>query len=94
MLLAWGVLILAVWHVVAMGREGLQQAQAMHQIPCADCKFFTNEPTLKCSVHPIEALSEQAIGCPDFEIANPMWAAYLHLKETQRAGQDNEQVVP
>jgi RNA polymerase subunit RPABC4/transcription elongation factor Spt4 len=52
----------------------------MHQIPCADCQFFTHNMRLKCPVHPTEALSEQAIGCTDFYHADPTLAAQLKLK--------------
>jgi RNA polymerase subunit RPABC4/transcription elongation factor Spt4 len=39
----------------------------MHQIPCANCQFFTRDYHLKCTVHPAQALTEEAIGCGDFE---------------------------
>jgi hypothetical protein len=38
----------------------------MHQIPCANCQFFTGDYHLKCPIHPAIALSEAAIGCPDY----------------------------
>ncbi len=70
MCLGWGFLgclALNLWHFV---RETVQVAQKLHQIPCSQCQFFTNNPTLKCTVHPRSALSEQAIHCPDFSIFN------------------------
>ncbi|WP_348251226.1 hypothetical protein [Leptolyngbya subtilissima] len=39
----------------------------MHKIPCAECRYFTNDHRLKCPIHPKIALSESAIDCPDFE---------------------------
>jgi hypothetical protein len=41
----------------------------LHQIPCSNCVFFTGEYNLKCTVHPCNALSEEAIGCKDYERA-------------------------
>lgn len=62
----WGFLAclgLSLWSFV---RETVQVTQHLHQIPCAQCQFFTNNSVLKCTVHPTTALSEQAIHCPDF----------------------------
>jgi hypothetical protein len=38
----------------------------LHQIPCANCQFFTGDYRLKCTVNPYEALTEDAINCSDF----------------------------
>jgi hypothetical protein len=84
LVVAWAVVILGVWQIVATVRDSVKRAQQMHQIPCAGCKFFTNSRHLKCPLHPVEALSEQAINCPDFEVANPVLAASLRQ---QQAGQ-------
>ncbi|MEY3296849.1 MAG: hypothetical protein RLZZ597_109 [Cyanobacteriota bacterium] len=70
--LAWGLVVMTVWQLVAVTRDGMQRAQRMHQIPCAGCRYFTNSPFLKCPLHPKTALSEAAIGCGDYETSNPM----------------------
>ncbi|WP_373403961.1 hypothetical protein [Cylindrospermopsis raciborskii] len=44
----------------------VQIAQKMHQIPCPNCQFFTNNYRLKCTVNPYTASTEGAIGCPDY----------------------------
>jgi RNA polymerase subunit RPABC4/transcription elongation factor Spt4 len=77
---AWSVVLLGLWQVFAATRDTVKRAQVMHQIPCADCRFFTRNMHLKCPVHPTEALSEQAIGCADFSNADPMVAAQFELK--------------
>jgi hypothetical protein len=64
--LGWGFVIclgLSLWTFL---RETVQVTQRLHQIPCARCQFCTNNPVLKCAVHPQAALTEQAIHCPDF----------------------------
>lgn len=68
---AWTVMGLVVWNIVAAAREGISRARQMHQIPCADCRYFTNSHFLKCPIHPAEASSEAAIGCRDFESNKP-----------------------
>lgn len=55
------------WSIFAMARDGTQQVKHLHEIPCANCRFFTHSYYLKCPVHPAEALSEEAIGCRDYE---------------------------
>jgi RNA polymerase subunit RPABC4/transcription elongation factor Spt4 len=39
----------------------------MHQIPCHNCQFFTNNYRLKCTVHPSIANTEEAIDCSDYQ---------------------------
>ncbi|HEY9762576.1 MAG TPA: hypothetical protein V6D07_08630 [Trichocoleus sp.] len=68
---AWTVVVLVVWNIVAAAREGISRAKQMHQIPCADCRYFTNSHFLKCPINPTLALSEEAIGCRDFESIKP-----------------------
>ena len=77
--LAWSVVALGIWQVIATARDSVQRAKTMHRIPCSDCAFFTNQAVLKCPLHPTEALSEEAIGCLDFETANPILAAHERL---------------
>lgn len=69
---AWAVMGIAVWNIAATVREGFTQARQMHQIPCANCTYFTNSHFLKCPIHPTRALSEDAINCPDYENARPV----------------------
>ena len=65
--IAWGSIALGLWHVIAAGRATLRRSVAMHEIPCANCQFFTNDHRLKCPVHPHAALTPDAVGCRDFE---------------------------
>ncbi|MGB3534331.1 MAG: hypothetical protein WBA13_12550 [Microcoleaceae cyanobacterium] len=66
LVLAWGFVILLISSVLGAIRDTVRRAQQMHQIPCADCTFFTKDYHLKCPVQPMIALSEQAINCPDY----------------------------
>lgn len=65
--IAWGLVGITVWQLVALTRDGLERVKIMHQIPCANCRYFTHSPLLKCPLHPKTALSEEAIGCGDYE---------------------------
>jgi hypothetical protein len=64
---AWGLVVMTVWNLVAATRDGVKRAQVMHQIPCSECRYFTNNYLLKCPLHPKIALSEEAINCGDYE---------------------------
>jgi hypothetical protein len=70
--LAWGLLAITAWNIVAATRDGVKRAKVMHQIPCSECRYFTNSHLLKCPLHPKIALSEAAIDCRDFEASNPL----------------------
>ncbi|MEO0375951.1 MAG: hypothetical protein AAF329_15265 [Cyanobacteria bacterium P01_A01_bin.17] len=65
---AWGFVFLMSWRLTAAVRAGVSTSARLHQIPCADCQFFTGDYHLKCTVHPDAALSERAIDCRDFKV--------------------------
>lgn len=54
--------------VVRAFKQGTEQLRRLHQIPCHNCDFFTNDFRLKCTVHPMKACTEDAISCIDFEM--------------------------
>lgn len=64
---AWGVVGLGAWTLWIALRDSITRGRQMHRIPCAACRYFSGDYHLKCPVHPQVALSEAAIGCPDFE---------------------------
>jgi hypothetical protein len=37
-----------------------------HPFPCYRCQYFSNNLHLRCTVHPVTALTEQAVDCRDF----------------------------
>ncbi len=54
------------WEIASWIRSILATARRMHQIPCWDCRFCSDDPYLKCAVHPDQAQTEAAIECADF----------------------------
>jgi hypothetical protein len=66
--IAWGLVSYFVYSLGNTSVEGWKQLRRMHQVPCSRCLYFTGDYNLKCSVRPCDALTEQAIGCRDFEI--------------------------
>ena len=63
---AWGLMFLLLWSIGSAIADSVKRAKRMHQIPCANCVFFTGDYHLKCPVQPKIALSEDAIDCPDY----------------------------
>lgn len=64
--LTWGIILLLLWTVWSAARDTVAAAKRMHQIPCPNCRFFTGDYRLKCTVHPSIANSEDAITCLDY----------------------------
>lgn len=71
-LLGWTFIALMLLSVGTALKDGISQVKKMHQIPCANCQFFTGDYHLKCTVHPAKALSDEAIDCTDYQLVpNP-----------------------
>lgn len=64
---AWGLTLIAIWSIIGILTDMARKTQQMHQIPCANCVFFSGDYRLKCPVNPKIALSEEAIDCPDYQ---------------------------
>jgi hypothetical protein len=47
--------------------KNLKTIKNFHQIPCSSCRFFKNNPYLKCAVHPLKVSSAEAINCSDYK---------------------------
>ena len=54
------------WRLTAIAERAIKHLKRLHQIPCSNCAYFTGDYRLKCTVNPMVALSETAIGCNDF----------------------------
>ena len=54
------------WTIVSALLDAMAQAKRMHQIPCGNCRFSTNNHRLKCTMNPYNANTEEAIDCPDY----------------------------
>ncbi|MBR8826823.1 MAG: hypothetical protein DSM107014_02790 [Gomphosphaeria aponina SAG 52.96 = DSM 107014] len=63
---AWTFVILLGWSLWSGMRATVARAKQMHQIPCANCQFFTNDYRLKCTIQPYIANTEKAIDCCDY----------------------------
>ncbi len=39
---------------------------SLHQLPCHNCRYFSNNNYFKCAVHPSTVLTEEAMNCRDY----------------------------
>ena len=67
-LVAWGLVVSCFYSLGDTSIKGWKQLRRMHQVPCSRCMYLTGDYNLKCTVRPSNALTEQAIGCRDFEV--------------------------
>ncbi|MGL5834917.1 MAG: hypothetical protein ACRC1Z_17045 [Waterburya sp.] len=63
---AFSILSLCSWSLISCILDVIAQAKKMHQIPCSNCRFFTGDYRLKCTINPSIANTEQAIDCGDY----------------------------
>ncbi|MBE9101851.1 hypothetical protein [Vacuolonema iberomarrocanum] len=68
--LIWVMLVGFFLSVCFAMRDSMVRLKRLHQIPCSRCDFFTGDYRLKCTVHPCKVMSEDAIGCLDYEPAS------------------------
>ena len=61
------LLFVCAWSLFSAFIDALARAKQMHQIPCTQCRFFTNNYRLKCAINPSIANTEKAIDCSDYQ---------------------------
>ncbi len=66
-IIACGLVVVSVFSLNLAFREGTTYLKRLHRIPCSGCAYFTGDYRLKCTLHPVEALTEEALECLDFE---------------------------
>lgn len=66
----WAMIIFAFSRSIQTLKAGRDHLASLHEIPCSQCQYFTQNYSLKCTVHPYEALTQDAINCLDFEEAS------------------------
>jgi hypothetical protein len=66
MVMAWMVLILLRSNLLKSFQNRLTPIKGLRQVPCLNCKYFKNDPYLKCAVNPCTVLTEEAANCSDY----------------------------
>lgn len=66
-IVAWSLVIMVLMNLWTATKDTVKAAHKMHQVPCHNCQFFTNNYRLKCTINPYTANTEEAIGCRDYQ---------------------------
>jgi hypothetical protein len=68
----WAIAVMAYLSLSKTKRESTRNTEfnliQVHKVPCRQCRFYTNNPYLKCAVHPMSAMTKQAIDCSDYQV--------------------------
>jgi hypothetical protein len=64
--LVWIVLFVMHFNFWKSVRSRLSNLPTVSQLPCTNCKYFKNNPYLKCAVQPDKVLRTEATECPDY----------------------------
>lgn len=62
----WVVLFVMHFNFWKSVRSRLSKLPTVSQLPCTNCKYFKNNPYLKCAVQPDKVLRTEATECPDY----------------------------
>jgi hypothetical protein len=57
-----------------------RDTDCFHQTACYRCKFFNNNPYLKCAINPSTVLTAEAKNCPDYQ-PHPQKKLFHHLDD-------------
>ncbi len=64
--IVWVVLFIMHFNFWKSVRNRLGHLPSVSQLPCTNCKYFKNNPYLKCAVQPDRVLRTEATECPDY----------------------------
>jgi hypothetical protein len=65
--IVWVVLFFAFSEGFRFTQSKLKKLQPASRIPCRHCRFYTSSAYLKCAVNPLDAATERAIACSDYD---------------------------
>lgn len=62
----WAAVVCMISDTWKLNRKEMNQAKQLGQLPCKKCRFFNNNPYIKCAVNPNLALTKESQDCPDY----------------------------
>lgn len=65
-MMVWAIVVFIFSDIWPLARHKALTIKHLPEVPCRNCQFFTNNPYLKCAVHPSTALTDQALNCSDY----------------------------
>ncbi len=55
----------AIYAYVPKGMQSSFRTKLGYKVPCYECKYFSHSSYLKCALHPVTVLTEEAVDCRD-----------------------------
>lgn len=62
----WAAVVCIISDSWKLNRKDMTRSKSIAQLPCKKCRFFTNNPYLKCAVNPHVAMTKAATECQDY----------------------------
>lgn len=66
LLTAWAISVVIYSDILTILKHGFLAVKHSNQVPCRNCRFFQNNPYLRCAVNPATALTDKASDCSDY----------------------------
>lgn len=71
LIFSWVVFFLILQKIrTALDHKMVFSIKGLHQVPCRNCRFYSNNHYLKCAVQPCLVLTEEAKNCSEFAPKN------------------------
>lgn len=62
----WLMYLIFSTDILKFAKHKFSLIKHLEQVPCKNCRYFTNNPYLRCAVNPSIALTSDAINCSDY----------------------------
>lgn len=62
----WVMYLIFSTDILKFAKHKFSLIKHLEQVPCKNCRYFTNNPYLRCAVNPSLALTSEAINCSDY----------------------------
>jgi hypothetical protein len=62
----WAAAVCVISNTWKLSRKEMTTNKQLTQLPCKKCRFFNNNPYMKCAVNPHTAMTKAAMDCTDY----------------------------
>lgn len=62
----WLMYLIVSTDLLKFAKHKISIIKNLEQVPCKNCRYFTNNPYLRCAVNPSIALTSEAVNCSDY----------------------------
>lgn len=62
----WLMYLIVSSDILKFAKHKFSVIKHLKQVPCKNCRYFTNNPYLRCAVNPAVALTSEASNCSDY----------------------------